>query len=181
MRTLSRDERLDLVNDRIVDALEGKTWAAKSAGEEGELAWDAAVRTFLDGIWVACILSCHVVCEREVAGVISTSVARLNGKVPKNWEMFGLGKLLDQTMTHDILPPRLIDDVRQVANARKPYGHWRSAIHEESMMQRVRAESDTTGNDDRANLVERLIVRDATHAMLTSIRLYYGSYGLGGP
>lgn len=49
------------------------------------------------------------------------------------------------------------------------------------MMQRVRAESEMTGNLDRSNLVERLIVRDATHAMLAAIRLYFGSYGLGGP
>lgn len=181
IRTLDHDERLDLINDRIRRTLQGKSWAAKTGGEEGELAWDAAVRTFLDGIWVACIFSCHVVCEREVAGIISTSVSRLNGAIPKNWETFGLGKLLDETKKHDLLPPRLIEDVRLVANARKPYGHWRSALHEDSMMQRVRAESEQTGNLDRSNLVDRLIVRDATHAMLTAIRLYFGSYGVGGP
>lgn len=181
VRTLDHDERLDLINDRIVQTLQGKSWAAKSAGEEGELAWDAAVRTFLDGIWVACIFSCHVVCEREVAGTISVSVDRLNGEIPKNWETFGLGKLLDEARKHELLPPQLIADIRQVADARKPYGHWRSAIHDESMMQRVRVESEQTGNLDRSNLVERLIVRDATHAMLTAIRLYFGSYGLGGP
>ena len=116
-----------------------------------------------------------------MAGIVSVSASRLNGEIPKNWETFGLGRLLDETTKHDLLPPSLIDDIRQVANARKPYGHWRSAIHEESMMQRVRAESELTDNVDRANLVERLVVRDATHAMLTAIRLYFGSYGLGGP
>ncbi len=181
VRVLDHDERLDLINDRIYRTLQGKSWAAKTAGEEGELAWGAAVQTFLDGIWVACIFSCHVVCEREVAGIVSVSASRLNGEIPKNWETFGLGRLLDETTKHDLLPPSLIDDIRQVANARKPYGHWRSAIHEESMMQRVRAESELTDNVDRANLVERLVVRDATHAMLTAIRLYFGSYGLGGP
>lgn len=181
VRVLDHDERLDLINDCIYRTLQGKSWAAKTAGEEGELAWDAAVQTFLDGIWVACIFSCHVVCEREVAGIVSVSASRLNGEIPKNWETFGLGRLLDETTKHDLLPPSLIDDIRQVANARKPYGHWRSAIHEESMMQRVRAESELTDNVDRANLVERLVVRDATHAMLTAIRLYFGSYGLGGP
>lgn len=181
VRVLDHDERLDLINDCIYRTLQGKSWAAKTAGEEGELAWGAAVQTFLDGIWVACIFSCHVVCEREVAGIVSVSASRLNGEIPKNWETFGLGRLLDETTKHDLLPPSLIDDIRQVANARKPYGHWRSAIHEESMMQRVRAESELTDNVDRANLVERLVVRDATHAMLTAIRLYFGSYGLGGP
>lgn len=48
-------------------------------------------------------------------------------------------------------------------------------------MQRVRAESEQTGNLDRSNLVERLTVRDATHAMFTAVRLHFGSYGLGGP
>lgn len=142
VRTLDHDQRLDLINQHIGRTLQGKSWAALTAGEEGQLAWDAAVRTFLDGVWVASILCCHVVCEREVAGIISASVSRLNNEIPKNWESFGLGKLLDETKNHDLLPPRLIDDVRQVANARKPYGHWRSAIHEESMVQRVRAESE---------------------------------------
>lgn len=49
------------------------------------------------------------------------------------------------------------------------------------MMQRVMVESELTGNLDLPNLVERLVVRDATHAMLTAIRHYFGSYGLGGP
>src|SRR5690606_23799983 len=92
VRTLDRDERLDLINERIQHTLQGKSWAALAAGEEGQLAWDAAVRTFLDGIWVACIFSCHVVCEREVAGVLATSRSRLNGGLPKNWESFGLGR-----------------------------------------------------------------------------------------
>lgn len=41
------------------------------------------------------------------------------------------------------------------------------------MTQRARPEVDTTRNVDRERLVERLIVRDATHAMLTTIRLYF--------
>lgn len=180
VRTLDHDERLDLINDRIARTLQGKTWAAKTAGEEGELAWDGAVRTFLDGVWVACIFCCHVVCEREVAGIISTSVDRLNRKIPDEWETFGLGRLLNLARKHALLPPALIDDVRRVTDARKPYGHWRSSIHEESMMQRVSFESERTGNLDRSNLVERILVRDATHAMLTAIRLYFASYGFGG-
>lgn len=87
VRTLDEDERLDLINSHIRRALCGKLWTAYSAGEEGQLAWEAAVQTFVDGIWVACIFSCHVVCEREVAGVLSASQSRVNGELPKNWEM----------------------------------------------------------------------------------------------
>lgn len=182
VRVLDHDQRLDWINDRIHRTLRGKNWAALSAGEEGQLAWDAAIRTFLDGIWVACIFSCHVVCEREVAGVLSVSPAALNGQLPKRWEKAGLGELLDSVTKHHLLPPDLIEAVRQVADARKPYGHWRSAIHEKSLMNRVKAEHEETGaNTSYANLVERLVVRDATHAMDTTIRLYFGSYGLGGP
>ena len=181
VRTLDHDERLDLINAEITRTLRGKSWAALSAGEEGHLAWDAAIRTFLDGIWVACIFCCHVVCEREVAGVLSTSVANANGELPSNWESFALGRLLGEARKLDLLPPDLIDEVQGVADARKPYGHWRSAIHDESLLQRVRIEAEMTGNLDRANLFERLVVRDATQAMLTTIRLYFGSYGLGGP
>lgn len=181
VRVLDHDQRLDWINDRIHRTLRGKDWAALSAGEEGQLAWDAAVRTFLEGIWVACIFSCHVVCEREVAGVLSSSNAALNGQLPKSWESFGLGRLLGEASKHQLLPPDLIADVQQVADSRKPYGHWRSAVHEESLMQRVRAKHGQTGNTDYANLVQRLVVRDGTHAMDTTIRLYFGSYGLGGP
>lgn len=178
VRVLDRDQRLDWINDRIHRTLHGKDWAALSAGEEGQLAWDAAVRTFLEGIWVACIFSCHVVCEREVAGVLAMLPDEAKSK---SWESFGLGRLLGEASKHQLLPPDLIEDVRQVADARKPYGHWRSAVHEESLMNRVRAEHEQTGNTDYANLVQRLVVRDATHAMDTTIRLYFGSYGLGGP
>lgn len=181
VRVLDHDQRLDWINARIHQTLRGKEWAALSAGEEGQLAWDAAVRTFLEGIWVACIFSCHVVCEREVAGVLSSSHAALNGWLPKSWESFGLGRLLGEASKHQLLPPDLIADVQQVADNRKPYGHWRSAVHEESLMQRVRVEHELTGNTDYTNLVQRLVVRDATHAMQTTIRLYFGSYGLGGP
>lgn len=181
VRVLDHDQRLDWINDRIHRTLRGKDWAALSAGEEGQLAWDAAIRTFLEGIWVACIFSCHVVCEREVAGVLSSSNAAINGQLPKRWEKAGLGELLDIVTEHRMLPPDLIADVRQVAKNRRPYGHWRSAVDDESLMQRVRVEHELSGNTDYANLVQRLVVRDATHAMETTIRLYFGSYGLGGP
>lgn len=178
VRVLDRDQRLDWINQRIHRTLRGKDWAVHSAGEEGQLAWDAAVRTFLEGIWVACIFSCHVVCEREIAGVLAMLP---DGVKAKSWESFGLGRLLGEVTNHNLLPPDLIADVRQVADARKPYGHWRSLVHEESLMQRVRVEHEQTGNADYANLVQRLVVRDATHAMETTIRLHFGSYGLGGP
>lgn len=38
-----------------------------------------------------------------------------------------------------------------------------------------------TGNPDRSELVQRLIVRDATDAVTTTTALYFGSYGFGGP
>lgn len=116
-----------------------------------------------------------------MAGVLSASNANLNRELSKNWESFGLGRLLGEAKQFDLLPPELIAELQQVADARKPYGHWRSAIHEDSLLRRVRVEHERTGNTDRANLVERLIVRDATHAILTTIRLYFGSYSLGGP
>lgn len=45
VRTLDHDERLGLINERIQHTLQGKSWAALAAGEEGQFAWDAAVRT----------------------------------------------------------------------------------------------------------------------------------------
>lgn len=49
VRVLDHDQRLDWINARIHQTLRGKEWAALSAGEEGQLAWDAAVRTFFGG------------------------------------------------------------------------------------------------------------------------------------
>lgn len=181
VRTLNHGERLDFINAEIARALTGKSWAALSAGEEGHLAWDAAVRTFLDGIWVATIFCCHVVCEREVAGVISVSRARLHDALPKKWEALGLGGLLREAGRFDLLPPDLVEALRDLANARKPYGHWRSLIADDSLFRRAQVEHDLTGHPDRESIVERLVVRDATNAMRTTIRLYFGSYGLGGP
>lgn len=181
MRVLDRGQRLDWINDRIHRTLRGKNWAALSAGDEGQLAWDAAMRTFVEGIWVASIFCCHVVCEREVAGVLTASDAQLNGQFPESWERRGLGGLLTLVRKHDLLPLDLIVEVQRVAEARRPYGHWRSTIDEHSLRTRVRAEHELTGNTDFANLMQRLVVRDATHSMETTIKLYFGSYGLGGP
>lgn len=178
VRVLDAGQRLDWINQRIQWTLRGKDWAALSAGEEGQLAWDAAVQTFLAGIWIACIFSCHVVCERGVAGVLALLP---DDAKAKSWESFGLGRLLGEVERLQLLPIDLITDIRQVADARKPYGHWRSAIHEESLMQRVLVERQQTGNTEYANLVQRLVIRDATHAMDTAIRLHFGSYALGGP
>lgn len=178
VRVLDAGQRLDWINQRIQRTLRVKDWAALSAGEEGQLAWDAAVQTFLSGIWIACIFSCHVVCEREVAGVLALLPDDAKSKA---WESFGLGRLLSEVERHHLLPLDLIADIRQVADARKPYGHWRSAIHEESLVQRVLVEHQQTGNTDYTNLVQRLVIRDATHAMDTTIRLHFGSYALGGP
>lgn len=181
MRVLDHSQRLDWINDRIHRTLRGKNWAALSAGDEGQLAWDAALRTFVEGIWVASIFCCHVVCEREVAGVLTASDARINGELPKSWERRGLGGLLTLVRQHYVLPLDLIDEVQRVAEVRRPYGHWRSTIDEESLRTRVRAEHELTGNTDFANLVQRLGVRDATQSMETTIKLYFCSYGLGGP
>lgn len=181
VRTLDHDERLDLINAEIERTLRGKTWAALAAGDEGALAWDAAIRTFLDGIWVACIFCCHAVCEREVAGVVTTAIQAVNSKLPKHLERAGLGKLTSEAERLNLLPPDLTGALQRLAEIRKPYGHWRSYLDDESLQQRVMAEHRETGNADRNNLVERLLVRDATHAMLTTIRLYFGSYSFGGP
>lgn len=85
--------------------------------------------------------------------MLSASHAAIGGQLPKSWESFGLGRLLGEASKHQLLPPDLIADVQQVADNRKLYGHWRSAVHEESLMQRVRVEHELTGNTDYVNLV----------------------------
>ncbi|WP_417219623.1 hypothetical protein [Arthrobacter sp.] len=184
VRTLDPDQRLDLVDKWISEALTGKSWAALSGGDEAQLVWDAAVRSFLDGNWVAAILCAHAVAERELAGMVpalSTSALNQFQSPPKRWERMGLGELLTAVEKFGVLDPELLSDLRRLADVRKPYGHWRPYLDEQSINQRVMAEHRATGNLDYDNLVQRLIVRDATHSMRTTAHLYFGSYGFGGP
>lgn len=162
----------------LTGLFEVRTGQRPRQAKRGNWPGDAAVQTFVAGIWIACIFSCHVVCEREVAGVLAMLP---DDAKAKSWGSFGLGRLLSEVERHRLLPPDLLADVRQVADVRKPYGHWRSAIHEEFLMSRVRVESEWTGNENYANLAQRLVIRDATQAMDTAIRLHFGSYALGGP
>jgi len=180
-RTLDHDERLDFVNSKIELALAGKSWTILSGGEETQLVWDAAIRAFLDGNWLASLLCCHAVCERELAGILSLSRARLNDALAKDWERLGMGGLLAEVRKHRLLPDNLIQSLLELVDSRKPYGHWRSAIHDDALLARAKREHEASGNPDRTELVQRLIVRDATNAMTTTVDLYFGSYGLGGP
>ena len=177
-RTLDHDQRLEFINGKIETALAGKTWTALSGGEEGQLVWDAAVRAFLEGNWLASLLCCHAVCERELAGILTLYP---DDQVPEGWERFGMGRLLVELKRLRRLPPDLIEDLFALSKSRKPYGHWRSSLADDAMMARVIRESEATGSVDRNELVQRLLVRDATNAMTTSVALYFGSYGLGGP
>jgi len=176
-RTLDHDQRLNFINAKIANTLGAKNWAAMSGGEETQLVWDAAVRAFLEGNWLASLLCCHAVCEREIAGMLSLSRIR-SDDLPKGWERLGMGGLLAEARMRNALPPQLVADLFEVAESRKPYGHWRSTTHDDSLLARTRREAEASGHEDRAELIERLIVRDATNAMATTISLYFGSYGL---
>lgn len=179
-RTLSEGERFEFVNRHIEGALRGKGWSVRGGGEEAELVWRDALRCFVDGLWVACILCCHAVCEREVAGIVAISPARIDDRIGKQWESFGLGRLLVEAERELLLLPDEVADLRALAAARKPYGHWRSVTHDESLSSRIRRESEATGHTDYLNLMERLVVRDATQAIVTTTRLFFGSHALGG-
>lgn len=179
-RTLTPDERLEFVDRHLEGALGDKGWSVRGGGEEAELVWRDALRSFVDGLWVACILCCHAVCEREVAGIIAISLANINDQLGTRWESFGLGRLLAEAERQGLLPSQTIEDLRALTEARKPYGHWRSFTHDESLNSRIRRESEATGHPDYLNLMERLVVRDATKAIVTTTRLFFGSYALGG-
>lgn len=151
-RTLSTEERLNFVNRHVESALREKGWAVRGGGEEAELVWRDALRCFVDGLWVACIFCCHAVCERELAGIIAISPARINERVGGRWESFGLGRLLVEAEREGLLPPQTIADLRALSEARKPYGHWRSVTHDELLSNRIARESDATGHTDYLNL-----------------------------
>lgn len=179
-RTLTRQERIEFVERQVEIAQRGRGWSVRGGGEEAELVWHDAARSFVDGLWVACVLCCHAVCEREVAGIIAISPGNLEDRLDRRWEAFGLGRLLTVAERENLLPQDAVGDLRKLADARKPYGHWRSVTHEESLMNRVARERDATGHMDYINMLERLVVRDATQAIITTAKLFFGSYVLGG-
>lgn len=179
-RTLSEEERFDWIQRKIAKAVGDRGFTAFGGPEEARLSLAAAEETYVRGIWTATIHCCHATCEQELAGAIVLWNLLSTENHSKRLERMGLGGAISLAEELKMLPPDLIADLRRLSELRRPYGHWKEGKHEGRLFWRTHALAKETDNYDHEQLVGRLLVRDATEAMQTAIKLLYGNYALGG-
>jgi hypothetical protein len=138
------------------------------------------VDTWIAGTWVATILCAQATCERTLAGMVSLNALPGAGiKGPKQWERMGAGKLLQHVREQHWVPDGLIDDVNRLIEVRKPYGHWRGPVDENTIGGRMGEELLNEDDLNEDSLINRLLSKDAYHAASTALKLYFGGYGKG--
>jgi len=89
------------------------------------------------------------------------------------------------------VPDDLLDNVTQVCEVRKPFGHWRQPLDPGTPWRRIAEQLSAVPQlnpdelverlaaADPDELVERLIAADAELAAVTALQLYLGGYGVG--
>ena len=148
-------------------------------GQEATILWEATVDAFVAGNWVAALLCAQATCERVLAGLVSLhGLPGLLGSEPKNWEKWGLGRLIEHVREQRWVESELLDDVAVVCELRKPFGHWRRPVDAGTVGRRMidRLKVDPNTEPD----LVALLAEDAAVAVTTALRLYFGNY-FGGP
>ena len=102
-----------------------------------ESAWlvDDAAHALVDGLWLASWLCSHSACERHLAGILSLDEQSLN----QSWTRWGLGRLVEEAEKRGFLPPDLRERLNVMNEARKASAHFKPALHDGSLMNRVMA------------------------------------------
>lgn len=146
------------------------------------LLWDATVDSFASGVWVATILCAQATCERVLAALVSLRELPGAGiKGPKNWEKWGLGRLIKHVGVQGWVPEDLLDEVDVLCEARKPYGHFRFPLDPGTIARQVAVALESEGWEaDPMAVRERILSQAALQAARTALRLYYGDF-FGGP
>ncbi|MBF4601897.1 hypothetical protein ITJ55_13860 [Frigoribacterium sp. VKM Ac-1396] len=172
--TLTPEERLNFLNRRLAIVVGARDWGSLlTGGEEAMLTWQAAVDAFAQGNWVATLLCCQATCERTIAGLIAVTEL---GHENRQWERMGMGRLLDYAVEKALIPDSLSAELRLVCDRRKPYGHWKPVTDPSTPTMRVQAQMMEVPVSYE-DLWRGLLVQDATHAIATTLDLYYGHYG----
>jgi hypothetical protein len=193
--SLSPEEREARLNAVLADVRASHNTAEGVlivGGREAQLLWYATVDAYIAGNWVATILCGQATCERVLAGLVSLNELPGAGIIgPKGWERWGLGKLIGHIRSLGWVPDDLLDNVTQVCEVRKPFGHWRQPLDPGTPWRRIAEQLSAVPQlnpdelverlaaADPDELVERLIAADAELAAVTALQLYLGGYGVG--
>jgi hypothetical protein len=151
-------------------------------GQEAVLLWDATVDSFASGVWVATILCAQATCERVLAALVSLRELPGAGiKGPKNWEKWGLGRLIEHVRAQEWVPEDLLDEVDWLCEARKPYGHFRFPLDDGTIGRQVAEALDDEGWEaDPMAVQQQILSQHALQSARTALRLYFGDF-FGGP
>lgn len=167
-------QRLDLLNadyDGLRRAQGGKPVWLISQVEGGRL-WDATLTAFVQGNWVAAVLTAQATCERGLAALLYSLF--MQSTPPTGWERWGLGSLVRFCRKEELVNDALLDEVEVLCEERKPYGRWRGPLAEGSLMKVVR---DALDQGDRAApdaIIERHLAALAYRSTLTAMRVHFG-------
>lgn len=179
---LSRAERtalLDIALRELPPTVDGGRLHV--GGEEAVLLWEATVDSFADGIWVATILCAQATCERVLAALVSLRELPGYGiEAPKQWQKWGLGKLIAHVGEQGWVPADLLDEVTVLCEARKPYGHYRRPFEEGTISRLVAEALCIKGADvNPTALREQILSQEALRSARTALTLYFGDYARG--
>lgn len=172
-RASTIEERALYVDRLIEGALGDREYLLSGAGVEATWAWAAAHQAFAQGNWIATTLCCHAVCERVVAGRFHPFWMN-ESDVPPRFEYMGLGRLIGELLKQRAIDPAIAERLVQLAEVRKPFGHWKPFNDSASLFSRTKKsfQDDPTANDDDAIL--SVLVDDATNAIAVTAMLLYG-------
>jgi hypothetical protein len=161
---------LDPVYNEVMQANGGTTW--HTAGPEATLLWEATLETFAQGIWAATIVTAQAVCERTLGSLIHFRYA-LNPPSKKELRAnAGLGEYIDFCQKRDLISIALADSLRHVAEARKPFGHWKTFDHPRSL-ERIGYNGHTTGHHWQ-EAQDIYVAKTALLCAQTAIRVHFG-------
>jgi hypothetical protein len=180
---MSKQERMSFL-EGVLDELRPRHAAGTlvTGGREALMLWEATVDAFVDGNWVAALLCAQATCERILGGLVSLHrMPGLAGSEPKDWErQWGLGKLIGHVREQGWVEPQLLDQVAEVSELRKPFGHWRRPVDAGTIGRRIGDRLRLDADIDPESLELELLAEDAALAVTTALRLYFGNY-FGGP
>ncbi len=112
-------------------------------GTEAVWLLDEAAGSLAEGLWLASLLCSHAACERHLAGILSFDEESL----PRSWRQWGLGRLLEEPRSCDIVPPDLRAALTAMNEARRVSAHFKPPLHDGSLLRRALAmeEPDVSG------------------------------------
>lgn len=171
---MTEQERFDLINadyDALRRSQGGRAvWLISQ--HEGDRLWDATLKAFIQGNWVAAVLCAQATCERTFAALIYNLFTL--SELPKNWERWGLGELIAYCRKERLVEEALLDEVAVLCEERKPYGHWRGPLEDGALL-KVAMDAHQQGDRTHPDLImERHLGGLAYRSSRTALLTHFG-------